>query len=654
MLLLKLCCLAICFCGGITFHRWAARRWFGATDSLGEQELLLHGLPAAIIINGAAGTGLALLHLFYLPAFTLLFAACLAVLRADAAASWQAARSLAHDIGRELGGLRPLSWLATACWLGLAAVLALLSRIPTTNLDAWVFHLPLAASMVEHHGFIYPQIGHVFYASQPLFVNVLFAQALLIDPDFISASLVNVLIFLFTLVSLAAVWAPRRATALLLLTLAIGASPFFSSMVAIPTTDMARSCLSALSLVFALLYFERRVPYYAGLGAACVGAAIATKYTEGVTLILFCACLLAAQWRRPDPRLLAKCGLIVALIAAYWYLKNLILLGNPLYPFLFGHAGLSDAWMADYMIELKQTFDPALRHFSHEMLTLQGWRDFLLASWQLLFERRPVAVCALLAALAGAAAAPRRLLPLLGLTLVLLVFWYVAMFNHVRWAITAYMLLHIAGCRALMVLLQKFRPDDGAVQAPVPRSQARRVAISGAVAVGGLLLLFAWQGERIGQTGRAALSRVQLPKAIEPVAYAALPGGLESYLARTRPGYRLYRRIITEHLTGVYQPYDLGVKRYAATFANGLDGNWFVDIYDTPAQLESADAFIQSHGIRYFITRNDLTALDRERLVEEKLSSADRIVGQLRPGARLIAEDENGWRLYQSATAASR
>jgi hypothetical protein len=213
------------------------------------------------------------------------------------------------------------------------------------------------------------------------------------------------------------------------------------------------------------------------------------------------------------------------------------------------------------------------------------------------------------------------------------------------------MLLHIAGCHAVMVLLQKFRPDDGAVLAPVPRSQARRVAVSGAVAVGGLLLLFVWQGERIGRAGGAALSRVQLPRAIEPVAYAALPGGLELYLARTRPGYLLYRRVITEHLTGVYQPYDLGVKRYAATFANGFDGNWFVDIYDTPAQLESADAFIQSHGIRYFIIRSDLTALDRERLLEERLASADRIVGQLRPGARLIAEDGNGWRLYQAAAS---
>jgi hypothetical protein len=655
MLLLKLLCLAVCFGGGVTVHRWAARRWFDATASVDERELLVHGLLAAILINGTAGTWLALARLFYLPAFTLLFAAGLFILREDAAASWRAARALLGDFARDVERLRPIALLAAACWLGLGLVLAMLCRIPTQNVDAWVFHLPLAFSMVEHHGFIYPQIGHLFYASQPLFFNVLFAQALLVEPDFVAAALVNVPVYLLTLASLAMLCGRRRALALLLLTLAIGASPFFTSMVPLPTTDVSRSCLSVLGLLYALVYLQRRTPYFAGLAALFLGGAIATKYTEGVAMLLFCAVLLAAQWRKPDWCLVGKCAGIVILVAAYWYVKNLVLLGNPLYPFLFGHAGLTDAWMADYMIEMKTPFDPALRHFSHDLLSLAGWRDFFSAFWQLLLARRPGALLTLALGGAGLLVAPRRIGPLLALTFALLVFWYLVMFNHVRWAIAAYMLMHATGCYAVILMLEKFRPGApaGTITPPLPvRLPLPRLALAAAVAAILFLAVAGWRGREAAAAIQTRLATMRLPKAVEPVIYAFLPGGADRYLERTRPGYALYKRVITDNLRGVYQPYDLGVKRYAATYNNSVDGNWFVDIYDTPAGLAAPGEFAASRGIGYFITVAGLDELERDQLTPARLAAADRVVESLKPGARLLLEDANGWKLYQVAQGA--
>jgi hypothetical protein len=655
MLLLKLLCLSVCFCGGITVHRWVARRWFDATASLDERELLVHGLLAAILINGTAGTWLALARLFYLPAFTLLFGAGLFFLREDARASWQAARGLLADFARDIERLRPVPLLAALCWLGLGLVLAMLCRIPTNNVDAWVFHLPLASSMVEHHGFIYPQIGHLFYASQPLFFNVLFAQAMLVEPDFVAAALVNVPVYLFTLASLAMLCGRRRALALLLMTLLIGASPFFTSMVPQPTTDVSRSCLSVLGLLCALAYLQRRVPYYAGTAALCLGAAIATKYTEGVAMLLFCAALLAAQWRKPDWALIGKCAAIVILVGAYWYVKNLVLLGNPLYPFLFGHPGLSDAWMADYMVEMKTPFDPAWRHFSHDMLSLAGWRDFLSAVWQMLLARRPAALLALAAAIAGLFIAPRRIGPLLALTGGLLVFWYLVMFNHVRWAIAAYMLMHATGGFALILMLEKFRPARPASGAPLPdplRLSLPRLALAAGVAALLLAAVAGWRGQKAAAAIHARLAPMRLPKAVEPVIYAFLPHGVDRYLERTRPGYALYKHVVAGNLRGVYQPYDLGVKRYAATYNNSVDGNWFVDIYDTPVGLATPGEFAASRGISYFITVPGLDELERDRLTPARLAAADRVIESLKPGARLLLEDANGWKLFQVAASA--
>lgn len=649
MLLLKLLCLAVCFCGGVTVHRWAARRWFDATASVDERELLVHGLLAAILINGTAGTWLALVRLFYLPAFTLLFGACLLLLRQDARASWQAGRDLLRDFARDIEHLRPVPMLAALSWLGLALVLAMLCRIPTPNVDAWVFHLPLAFSMVDNHGFIYPQIGHAFYASQPLFFNVLFAQALLVRPDFVAAALVNVPVYLFTLASLAMLCGRRRALALLLLTLSIGGSPFFTSMVSLPTTDVSRSCLSVLGLLCTLVYLQRRVPYYAGLAALCLGAAIATKYTEGVAMLLFCAALLVAQWRGRDWRLAGKCAAIVIVVAAYWYVKNLVLLGNPLYPFLFGHPGLSDAWMADYMVEMKTPFDPAWRHFSHDLLSLAGWRDFFSAFWQMLLARRPGALLALAAGVAGLLIAPRRIAPLLALTFTLLLFWYQVMFNHVRWAIAAYMLMHAAGCYAVILILEKFRPVVPAGEATPVRLPLPRLALAAGALLLAITALAVWRGQEAVRAVQARLAPMHLPKAVEPVIYAFLPGGVDLYLERTRPGYLLYRRVIERNLRGVYQPYDLGVKRYAATYNNSIDGNWFVDIYDTPADLATPEEFVASRGIGYFITTGSLDELERDRLTPARLAAADRVVEILKPGARLLLEDANGWKLYQAA-----
>ncbi|MGO7718875.1 hypothetical protein ACC706_36915, partial [Rhizobium johnstonii] len=64
-------------------------------------------------------------------------------------------------------------------------------------------------------------------------------------------------------------------------------------------------------------------------------------------------------------------------VAGYWYAKNLIVLDNQIYPFLFGHSGLTDAWMADYTLELGRALDPANRRFVTNLATLQGWHDFI-------------------------------------------------------------------------------------------------------------------------------------------------------------------------------------------------------------------------------------------------------------------------------------
>jgi len=635
MFALQLTGSAICFLGGMVVHRRLARRWFNALESLDEQELLMHGLLASVIINGTVGTYLAMLHLFYPAAFAAVFIGCMLWLREDARATFQAARAAIADLAQQVRSLRPLPILALCGCLFLGAALLAMGRIPAENIDVWVFQLPLAFSVLEHHGFAHPLIGHLFYSHQPLFVNVLFAQALAIEPHFGAAAGVNVLIYLFTLISLAAL-CRERSLALVLLLLLIGGNAFLATGVPVPLTDMPRSCLSVLGLTCAATYASRRVPYHAALAAMCIGAAIATKFTELINLLLFGALLLPALRDRAGQALALKCAALIAVVASYWYLKNLVLLGNPLYPFLFGHPGLSDAWMADYLAEMTRAVDPSLRHLDHNLFSIQGWRDFAETVWTSFFENRRIATGMLLLGLCASAAAPRRILPLLSITLFLFAFWYVVMFNHIRWAIPAFMLLYVTGIYALLFFLERHPPLRRLPAWLQARLLGRKAAY--AILVAAMLAV------------AVLIARYSPPRIAESV-IALRPGGIDQLLASTREGYALYRWVTQRDLHRVLQPYDNGVKVYAAAYNGGRAGDWFVDILDIPANIDDVPGYIAGHQIGYFITRPDLKPVEAERLGPARLQAAGKVIDVLKPGAQLLLEDANGWRLYRAGPA---
>jgi len=79
------------------------------------------------------------------------------------------------------------------------------------------------------------------------------------------------------------------------------------------------------------------------LAGVFAGFAMATKYTAAPAVLgLFLLVLMRANWRR----MLIFAG-VAALCAAPWYLKNWIVMGNPVYPFFFD-APYWDAWRSEW------------------------------------------------------------------------------------------------------------------------------------------------------------------------------------------------------------------------------------------------------------------------------------------------------------------
>ena len=458
MIFINVASLITALFGGVVVNRYIARAMFTALTGITERQILLYGLIVSIIINGVVGTYLSILNLFNLQIFAAIFVVIMLLLREDSLATRTViCRSLREYINK-IKILDPIALVVTCLLTALFVILSVLCLIPTQNPDTWAFHLPIALSFINNLGFVYPAIDglSLHYSNQPAFVQLLFAQFLQIAPHFSLAAFVSVLIYLLMFVALATVW-ESFGLALGLMLASVAFSFNFATQVPIPLTDMSRSCFSILGLTFLAVYLDRRIPYYAGLASICIGAAIATKYTELTTLTILALTLLPELRTTSGRRLILKCGVIIVIIASFWYIKNLILFKNPIYPFIFGHPGLTDEWMAGYLKEMTTAFDPVYRHFNRNLFTIEGWRDFLSVIWVWFFQNNFVAIAFLILSFIGAVIFPRRIAYLFACTIFLFILWYVVMFNHIRWAKPATLLLFVTGCFVLLSFFEKFK-----------------------------------------------------------------------------------------------------------------------------------------------------------------------------------------------------
>jgi hypothetical protein len=622
-----------------------------------DRDLLLRSVLPALAIAGTIGTYLALFRILRTDVTIALGVALLLWRRHDATRIASALAILAVDAGKAIRRGDPPALAAIAALLLLSYILVLFARVPSSNVDTWVFQLPLAQSMVANHGFIYPQMNHPFYSNNPLFFNLLFAQALLFVDHFVAPSVMNIAIYLGFLLCLAS-FAPRgRSFALLLALYLIAASSTFSAGATMPLTDVPRTCFSVLALLFAHRYLLSSRVHELATAGLLAGAAAAGKYTELVTVVLIGAALLPRlltekrAWR--DAAIFAAAGLVVA---GYWYLKNWVLLGNPVYPFVFAHPGLSDQWMADYMREMTRAFDPADRIYVTNLLTPQGWHDFaFILSTRFLIGAAPKIAAVLI--VIGLFARGVRIGTLVWWTAALFALWYALMFNSVRWAMPAYLLflstaivatyslldLHSKELQALGQALarrMRFAPAIGA-----DHEGAARRGGAVLVAVIAVALLAAGLAARTVRHGTARIIPSSVDGDLVRVALGRL--SIDDYLATRREGYAIYRYIAAHDLRVVFQPFDNGAVDYAPAYNGGRDGKWILPWRTLPADGETIEQFLSRNYIGYFIYRPSLKDVEIDRFGQDHVDRGKRVFAALLPRSRLLLTDSFGWSLYE-------
>lgn len=288
---------------------------------------LLTRIGAGAAVLGLAFYGLGRAGAFerwLLASITLVLAAC---------GAWVALRSLRGARLPRLGavGMAAAGLVAAAAVLNLVAATA-----PPTQPDALIYHLALPRQWLETG-----QIEDVFWRFEsfnPLAIEMLFAQGLALGGGGTAGAVGAVVACL----AAAAVFGlARELGAGDDLAGVIGAVLFvlqgmFTWLATSSFVEPGVAFFSTLAVWHALRY-TREGASSSLLGAGLLaGAAAGTKYLGGIAAAIVLVPLAVLALRRGRAAPLAVAGALAAAVALPWYVKNLLVADNPIYPVLFG------------------------------------------------------------------------------------------------------------------------------------------------------------------------------------------------------------------------------------------------------------------------------------------------------------------------------
>ncbi|WP_017963976.1 hypothetical protein [Rhizobium leguminosarum] len=641
---------------GLTLHRalvfWLNR---GVHPPVRDgTDLLLSGVLPGIALVGGLATALGAIHLLRIEVVLLLAAIFMIWRRNDVLAIFIDLRNLAVMGEQATAKGNPFPLLASVAFIGLACVISVTALFPAGSADVWAFQIPLAQSIVSHGGFVTPQIDSNFYGNIPLFFNVLFACPLLFVDHWLGSGLLNAAIFLGFLLLLTSCAHRWRAAGLLLVFFLIAFQPFFTPGAAVPLTDLPRSCFSVAAVLYLWRYLETFRPSEIVSCALLLGGAVGGKYTELQMVGLIGLALLPSIYQgKLSFSLFMTCLAAFLGLAGYWYTKNLVLLGNPIYPFIFGHPGLSDEWMADYTLELGRAFDPVNRGFTTDLTTRQGWHDFFFILHHWFLDHRRYAIVALILIIGALITSFRRIIVLVATTAAMFIIWYAVMFNHIRWATPAYLLYFSTAYISASLIAEKIAASraahsGGFLFETSARLRAARRAITGHLFTFGVVLV-AFVIFSLPAAKFIYRPRGQPYSWMEQGVMDVLVGRqkLDDFLGAQREGYIVYRYIAANDLRTVFQPFDTGSTLYAAAYTGGRDQGWLLPPYVFPETEGDANAFIRRNNIHYFIRVTEKRELLADRIGAAKFASAEKIISRMLPESTLLLKDGFGWELYR-------
>jgi hypothetical protein len=353
----------------------------------------------------------------------------------------------------QLGEIFPISNLANmrsivtiVFFFGVLCVHFSLMFLPDKNVDVAVFHYPLVKSILDNDGFTFPQIPHPFYGSIPLGSHLLAASMSIFELNSLSLHFINFFIFWCFIALVISIFS---RSGYLFSFIFVSILFFSSGYFVFPSTDGMQDVLRSCTTLAAILLFDRFLHFqkvlYLFLSGLTAGLTISLKMSEllvGFWIIVIIVISKKTRLIVENFRLVLTNFLLpLFFVGSYFYLRNFVETGNPIYPFLFAHPGLSDAWMENYYEVLAKPGNPELLQYSRDPSSYISYFDFVSAYARFFLSSK------LLILVNGLAIVgfyiQKSLRPLIYLNVGMFVFWYLFMFNDTRWALSGHLLTMI-------------------------------------------------------------------------------------------------------------------------------------------------------------------------------------------------------------------
>lgn len=241
-------------------------------------------------------------------------------------------------------------------WLYLAAMQ------PPVTVDELAYHLPEAQLIVASQTVPLNVGGHFFYGNIPKLMEIIFAGAIIFSGYTLTHAL-NFLFFLSFLLITGGLLIRRYGIQTSLVAILFILS--FNDLTWNATVgyiDAASVALELSALLLALDWLKTRARQTILISAVLIGLSLSIKYSALFTLI-FIALIITWTTIREKRRfavitkVILPFGLLAFLFSGFWYVKNFLLFGNPLYPLYFGHKGVDEAQYLS-LINAIQQFGP--------------------------------------------------------------------------------------------------------------------------------------------------------------------------------------------------------------------------------------------------------------------------------------------------------
>lgn len=275
--------------------------------------------------------------------------------------------------------LRPPSFFER---LGLTLIIAMLAIVlvrdlaPVTDYDGLAYHLVVPRNYLRAGGIVpYPGEAHFNF---PLTVDLLYVPAVLLGLES-AARLIHlgfgVLLGLGVYTLTERLLGSRKRSWLALLVL--GTTPVIGTVGGYAHTDLGWALFEFLAAYALLCWITGEGRGWLALAGIFAGLGLGSKYLGlpvlgvlGLVLLIQLGLLAHRPWRQVLTRGLLF-GLVALVVAAPWYLKNWLWLGNPVYPLWFGGVGW-DAYESAKLEFMGTSYGPR-----------QGVLGFLLLPWDL-------------------------------------------------------------------------------------------------------------------------------------------------------------------------------------------------------------------------------------------------------------------------------